>query len=264
MKLKVFCDECSCPIGSVDPSKLTVVVPKGKQYLIEITEKCLYEFTCEHGHLNRFFVTNPKYELLFEMGLCAYYKGFYREAVLDFAASLERFYENCINIFIIKQFPDIKTHDEILLKLWKPISKQSERQYGAFIAIFLLNLGYMPPLFQENQVAFRNKVTHQGYFPTKEEALKYANAVAKYIIEIYSTLTNDFQIDSLNKIRCLESLQVTNQLNKELKEKGIEKEKIHGFPIFCFFRNHYSLANKDWFNLMLKDFEKGCLPHYDI
>ena len=61
--------------------------PDEMHYSIEITDKLLYEFYDVNGKLNRFFITNPKYELLFDMGMCAYLKGFYREAVLDFAAS---------------------------------------------------------------------------------------------------------------------------------------------------------------------------------
>lgn len=264
MKLKKYCDECSCPTESVNPTKLTIVCPKGKQYLIEMTDRCLYEFICEKGHLNRFFISNPKYELLFEMGLCAYYKGFYREAVLDFAASLERFYENCINIFVIKRFQNTEKYDNILQKLWKPISKQSERQYGAFLSIFLISTGHMSPLFEEKQVELRNKVTHKGYFPTKEETLRYAHAVAKYIIEIYSDLTNNFNVNELNHLRYLETLQINTQLTKEIREKGLEHEKIQGNTIFSFFRSHYSLTDETWFDKMLKDFEKNYILHYEI
>lgn len=46
------------------------------------------------------------------MGLCAYFNGFYREAVLDFAASLKRFYENCINIFLIEHYLNQNAYGE--------------------------------------------------------------------------------------------------------------------------------------------------------
>ena len=74
MKIKLFCNKCEEP-ACAESNKIMVVVPHGKQYSIEITDKLLYEFSCENGHLNRFFITNPKYELLFDMGLCAYLNG---------------------------------------------------------------------------------------------------------------------------------------------------------------------------------------------
>ena len=111
MKIKLFCNKCEEPTCA-ESNKIMVVVPHGKQYSIEITDKLLYEFSCKNGHLNRFFITNTKYELLFDMGLCAYLNGFYREAVLDFAASLERFYENCINIFLIERYLNQNAYGE--------------------------------------------------------------------------------------------------------------------------------------------------------
>lgn len=261
MKIKLFCDKCECPVCS-EPNKIMVVTPHGKQYSIEITDKLLYEFYCEKGHLNRFYITNPKYELLFDMGLCAYFNGFYREAVLDFAASLERFYENCINIFLIERYPDQNVCGEKIEQLWKPIKKQSERQYGAFLIAYMMNKGHLPELFPENQTQFRNRVTHQGLFPNKDDVLKYAKAVAKFIIGIYSELTDGFKTDKLNRLRFLELIQNNNQLTREISENGLPSdEMINGYPIFSFFRNHYS--QEDWFECMLEDFKKNYIEHYE-
>lgn len=263
MKLKLYCAQCECPENNCEPNKLVVVVPKGKQYLVEITDKLLYEYKCDNGHLNRVFITNPKYELLFDMGLWAYFKGLYREAVSDFAASLERFYENCINIFFIERYPNQDISGEKLEQIWKPIKKQSERQYGAFLATYMIFKGHLPKLFPESQTQFRNKVIHQGFLPSKDDTIKYAKEVARFIINIYDELTDGFKTDKLNHLHFLEVVQNNNQLKKEIKEKGIPKEeKLNGYPIFSFFRNHY--AQEDWFERMLADFQKSYGERYDL
>lgn len=263
MKIKLFCNKCEEP-ACAESNKIMVVVPHGKQYSIEITVKLLYEFSCENGHLNRFFITNPKYELLFDMGLCAYLNGFYREAVLDFAASLERFYENCINIFLIERYLNQNAYGEKIEQLWKPIKKQSERQYGAFLAMYMMTRGHLPELFPDKQTEFRNKVTHQGLLPNKDDTLKYAKEVAKYIVNIYNELTDGFtNVDKLNYLRRLETIQNMNQLKKERDEMGVPiNVNLEGVPIFSFFRNHYSQEN--WFECMFEEFQKNCNNRYDI
>lgn len=238
--------------------------PDEMHYSIEITDKLLYEFYDVNGKLNRFFIKNPKYELLFDMGMCAYLNGFYREAVLDFAASLERFYENCINIFLIERDLNQNAYGEKIEQLWKPIKKQSERQYGAFLAMYMMTRGHLPELFPDKQTEFRNKVTHQGLFPNKNDTLMYAKEVAKFIINVYNELTDNFtNVNKLNHLRFLETIQNENQLKKERDEKGLpSNEKLEGIPIFSFFRNHYSQEN--WFECMLEDFKKEYNNRYDL
>ena len=262
MKIKLFCDKCECP-ACCEPNKIMVVIPHGKQYSIEITDKLLYEFYCEKGHLNRFYITNPKYELLFDMGLCAYFNGFYREAVLDFAASLERFYESCTNIFLIARYPDQNICGEKIEQLWKPISRQSERQYGAFLSSYMMIKGHLPKLFSEKQTEFRNKVTHQGFFPKENDTLMYAKAVAEFIISVIEELTDGFKADKLGSFRFSETVQNNNQINKEMREKCLPSDEIiNGHTIFSFFRNHH-YSKEGWFDCMLKEFRGSYGDCYD-
>ena len=65
---------------------------------------------------------------------------------------------------------------------WKAISKQSERQLGAFIAAHLLLTKRSPALLNpNNEVRLRNDVIHGGYVPTFEEAAAFGNSVMTLI-----------------------------------------------------------------------------------
>ncbi len=52
-----------------------------------------YIVRCDLGHEAQVYVSNLKFELLFDMGVHAMYDGYPREAVSCFASTLERFYE---------------------------------------------------------------------------------------------------------------------------------------------------------------------------
>lgn len=109
---------------------------------------------------------------------------YYREAVGSFAASYERFMELFIRIVLKAN----GTPDDELANGWKKISRQSERQLGAFITLFVLEFGTQPPLLANAHIELRNNVIHQGYCPTKEECLKYGRAVLDSIRQTIKVL----------------------------------------------------------------------------
>ena len=140
----------------------------------------LYDFTCKNGHENHVALSNHKYELLFDSGICALDDGYYREAVADFAASLERFYEFCIRMILIST---TENGIENFNNLWKEMYRQSERQYGAFVALYTSFMGKAPETLKN--VDFRNNIIHKGEFPSKEKTLEYAKYVSERIKNIY-------------------------------------------------------------------------------
>jgi hypothetical protein len=71
---------------------------------------------------------------------------------------------------------------------WKPLSKQSERQLGAFIAAHLTLLSAPPPMLANKQVEFRNRVIHHGYIPTNDEAIEFGDAVLSLIQTVLDSL----------------------------------------------------------------------------
>jgi hypothetical protein len=104
-----------------------------------------------------------RFELLFDMGACALLDGYHREAVSSFTSSLERFYE----FFIRASFLQIgHTLDEVEA-VWKPIAKHSERQLGAYVAIYMRECGAAPALLSSKNIEFRNNVIHRGKIPDR-------------------------------------------------------------------------------------------------
>jgi hypothetical protein len=166
-----------CPL--CDPSSATSID-------VELQPKndCVYELECPKGHRFQANVLYHEFQKLFEVAVNALADNYYREAVGSFSASYERF----LKLFVRIVLKANGTSDAELSKGWKKLSRQSERQLGAFIALFLLEFGNQPPVLANAQVELRNKVVHQGYFPTKEECLSYGNAVLGSIRQTIRTL----------------------------------------------------------------------------
>lgn len=94
MRLMMACMQCVHEVsGSIDPSAGLHLYP---QY-IEINDSGVYTTTCRNGHTNSAISQQHKHETLFELATFAILDGYYREAVMSFAASLERFYEFVIH-----------------------------------------------------------------------------------------------------------------------------------------------------------------------
>lgn len=183
MKLKMTCPYCLVEQQAKVGDTVYLTVDS-----IELCTKYYYEYTCPNGHKNSFFLSNPRYELLYDMGISAYLDGYYREAALDFAACIERFYEYCI--FTLTFHWDAINE---LSDMWKEMAVYSERQYGAFVALHFSKLGFSPPKPTKSHIEFRNNVTHKGHFPTKEETYHYAEYVASRISSIKSNLPTEIE-----------------------------------------------------------------------
>ncbi|EIW6614797.1 hypothetical protein [Clostridium perfringens] len=172
----------------------------------EINDDGIYKATCNRGHETVTFLQQDKFEVLFDMGAMALIDGYPREAVSSFAASLERFYEFCIKVFLLKR----RVNMDKFNNTWKLVSSQSERQLGAFYFLYLDVLGEIPKSINKRQVEFRNKVIHKGYIPKYDEVVKYADCSLTYMYEILKELREC----------CKEEIhQVTaNKLNNMSKE----------------------------------------------
>ena len=168
MKILMRCMQCFKEDGK--PSK---------EFLdIEIRDDGLYEINCSKAHKSIVWIQNQKFEILFEIGTMALLDGYYREAVASFVASVERFHEYCIKVFLQEK----KISAENFNKTWKFINNQSERQLGAFYFLYLNTFNECPTcFFDEKNSAFRNKIIHKGYIPTKKETWDYGNKAFEYI-----------------------------------------------------------------------------------
>ncbi|WP_439599088.1 hypothetical protein [Falsiroseomonas sp.] len=131
------------------------------------------KITCDKGHSTVIIVQDEKFEILAGMAARDIAEDSYRSSVLNFTASLERLYEFFIRlIFRAKKLDDLKVD-----RLWRQIRKQSERQFGAFMTLYLTETGepYVP--LPDSQTALRNRVAHDGLICSRSEALEYGQAV---------------------------------------------------------------------------------------
>ncbi|TWG61202.1 hypothetical protein [Bacillus subtilis] len=175
MKMRFYCLECE----SVSPID------------VEINEKSDYVLTCPNGHRRNYLLQLKQFELLYELGAHALIDGYTREAVTSFAVSVERLYEYCIKIFMIKSGVSKDVRD----RTFKMISNSSERQLGAFYFLYLNEFKESPEPIKNEMVNFRNKVTHKGEIPSYKDTLAYAEYIFNYIIKNLRQLRTINNID---------------------------------------------------------------------
>jgi hypothetical protein len=156
----------------------------------------IYNIICPRGHAFPVEILNFHFEKLFETSIYCIVNGYYREAIGAFAASYESFMRLLIDIIVSTRETDKSSSQEA----WKKIAKQSERQLGAYIYLYLVEFNSMPLLIPESQTALRNKVIHQGYFPDKEQCLTYGRYILASIRDAKSKLhESDALMIAINK-----------------------------------------------------------------
>lgn len=213
MRIPVACSECISAKAETDQRAYDEAVQRGQQldeaqadgirydlshwHLADIEEDNAYVGKCPRGHSIRMTLQNVRYELLYESGIVAMLVGFQREAVSSIASALERFYEFAIEVLSMRHGVTIDAH----ALAWKLVAKSSERQFGAFLFLYLTNL--RKPFVSgaalqayEKQVSFRNDVIHQGRFPSRSDTLGYAKHVFDIISDTRKTLT-EFDADAV-------------------------------------------------------------------
>lgn len=160
-----------------------------------VNEDGIYKFTCDYGHNITAVSVYEKYEILFQMGANALLDGYYFEAVGCFITSVERFRE-----WLIKFIWHLNGIDEeVCNNLWKQMNRSSERQLGAFYAMYINHFNEEAPIFNEKQISFRNNVMHNGTIPNKDKTYKfgeyvfnYIKAIQKIVYKKYRQETHDF------------------------------------------------------------------------
>ena len=142
------------------------------------------EYECQNGHKQRFTIETELYELLFQQATYCIMDGYYREAIGTYHAALERFFEFAIEMLCLKMgVSDFE-------KFWKTISRQSERQLGAYYALWTCAFKETPELVDPDRVKVRNDVVHNGKLISKEDAKAYGKYVFNYIKNGVEKLTN--------------------------------------------------------------------------
>lgn len=126
--------------------------------------------------------------MLFQSAAVAYICGFHREAVSSAATALERFFEFACHVF----WDHLEITADERGRTWKRMAAQSERQLGAFLALYPVVLGESFPwkrLKMQDHTKFRNDVVHKGIIPTRNETEDYLRAIYEIIEETTERLT---------------------------------------------------------------------------
>lgn len=132
MRLPTTCSVCMMEMANgIEPSVM----------MVSPSDDGRYTFACERGHTGLTVLQQDRFQLLFEAGLHALIDGYPREAVADFASSLERFYEFYFRMHC--RASGIARADED--KTWTVVASQSERQLGLYLSSYLSINGNCAP-----------------------------------------------------------------------------------------------------------------------
>jgi hypothetical protein len=166
----------------------------------EYSDESILTATCRAGHSTVGVVRNPRYEMHFDFAACALNDGYYREAVSTVAVSLERFYEFYIETVCAKNgIPEDEYN-----KNWKNVDL-SERQLGAFLFLYLTENKRACTFAPQDYIKLRNRVTHRGYFPKREEAIEYGQMALTFMTEMYAELESSCK--NIIQERCIKRCQ---------------------------------------------------------
>jgi hypothetical protein len=153
------------------------------QHVLPLQEDAIFQIECPTHGTNVVDLQNLKFELLFESGALAIADDRTREGVLDIGASLERFLEFYLDVIrCARQVPD-----DVFARFWKPMKNLSERQQGAFAAAYLIETG-QPPAYPTRWTEFRNRVVHQGYIPSIDQAVDRGEEVRQFMYRLIDEL----------------------------------------------------------------------------
>jgi hypothetical protein len=158
-----------------------------------IRDDGVYEFECPNGHRSITVLSTPKHEVLYTIGVNALLDGYLREALASFAASLERYYEFALRVIARHKGLETAEFDAT----WRSLSRQSERQFGAFVAVWLLETGTSYTIVSLSQInsmtSLRNEVIHQGKIPTLSECKEYGQYVFDIVLPIEKRLSTEYE-----------------------------------------------------------------------
>jgi hypothetical protein len=167
MKVLLQCLECSASGGPA-------VYSSG-----ELQNDELYESVCANGHRTLTLLTNHKWALLFDSGALALRDGYYRESVATFTAALEDLYAFCTKVYCLARGVDPRAYET-----FRKATKLSERRVGAFHLAYLLEHGQPFPHDTNQRREFRNRIIHDGVWPSRAEAHDYAAYVYRVALEL--------------------------------------------------------------------------------
>ncbi|HQV26101.1 MAG TPA: hypothetical protein PLS76_10210 [Acinetobacter sp.] len=194
MKVFTMCMECQKELGH----------PSFEPIIADYYEEALAFIECSRGHKSAILLQSQKFEVLLESAANALIEGYTLEAASSLSSAYERFFEFAINVFCKKS----NISKEALAETYRQVSKQSERQIGGFLFLYLIVFGKSYSL-NKKIPELRNRVIHQGYIPTPQEVLELGELVYQEILNITKLMSSDLE-DEMQKI-IMDTIQIRNK-----------------------------------------------------
>ena len=209
MKLRMICHRCHLDNNTSISDTIDGENSVYEEPTIELDKWPYIEMRCKNGHRQRYMLATELYELLFEQATRCLIDGYYREAISTYNAALERFFEYAIEMML-------KSHTDVdFTAFWKDIDKQSERQLGAYYALWVSTFHELPPKLIQNKVELRNAVVHKGKLASRAEAVEFGGYVYNYIVESSQKLDN-----TINAIAIKKALRITRLCEKDFAKEA--------------------------------------------
>jgi hypothetical protein len=150
--------------------------------------------TCDDNHYGIVVYDARRYEILVQSAARAYVDGYTNEVIAVMSAALERAYEFYVRVSC--RAKDIAK--EAVESAWKTVASQSERQFGAFQFLYLIDQGAAFKL-EPSITETRNNVIHRGKIAREAEATEFAEKVFARIREIEQAIQKRFAKESLEE-----------------------------------------------------------------
>jgi len=152
----------------------------------ELNDVGYVHVSCDKGHQSIVVYDSRRYEVLLQSASSALLEGYANEAISTFSTALERCYEFYIRVVLRSR----GIPPEQIEKAWKEVAAQSERQFGAFHFLRLLEHGE-PLKINPNIAKTRNSVVHRGKIATTDDALAFGELVYNRIKGIEASLSKN-------------------------------------------------------------------------
>ncbi len=164
------------------PHRVVRGIPRSAAMITPYQEGPLYELHCPAGHSAVVLLTNPKHEILFQIAAYSLLDGDYRGAVGGFTSSLEYFWHFATQCVCASQ--GVKP-------LPVPRARNAKQPFEQKWAQTFESVP--PPVLKEEDCGLRNRVLHEGFIPSEEEAFAHGDKVLDLIVPAMVLLRQQLQ-----------------------------------------------------------------------
>ena len=176
----------TCPV-CIEAQAKSGAKPAFNPIFGELDDSGYIHVNCDQGHYGVVIYDARRYEVLIESAAKAYVDGYTNEVVAVMSAALERTYEFYIRVSCRAK----GISDDALESAWKGVSPQSERQFGAFQFLYLIDHG-QPFKLDKTITETRNSIIHKGRIARESEAVSFAENVFKHVRAIEDSIRSKF------------------------------------------------------------------------